>query len=98
MSVSVVSHDDVRSVFCVKESEWTATVSVSYVSRPGGPFVHDEGLSVLCTSDDSFICVNVSVVQCEKREVVRNIDDFCYHKYVCAEAWCVVWGKLYAKL
>ena len=47
------------------------------------------GLSVLCTSDDSYICVNVSVVPCEKRQVVRNIDNFCYHKYVCAEAWCV---------
>ena len=98
MSVSVLKHNGTSTVLSVSEREWTATVIVEYVSKPSGDIVHHEGVSVLWTSDNSFICVSVSLSPCKEKEVVRNIDSFPYHKYVCAEAWCVVWGKLYANL
>ena len=98
MSVSVTAHSVKKTELEIHEQEWSATAAVEYVDKPADIFVHDEGCSILYTSEKSCIRVSVSVERCEKRELQKNINDFPYYDYVCAEAWALLWGKLYAPL
>ena len=98
MSISLISHNHRSTVLLVEEDTWTARVCVDYVNKPTSDFVHHEGQSFLCTSENSFIRVSVSMETKNQQVVNRNIHTFPYHKYICAEAWTLVWGKLYAPL
>ena len=95
MSVSVVSSSIAGCELCVEESTWTARVLVQYKSDPGVD--HHEGRSIATvTGLDSRIVIDVEKEECTDRRVSRNIHTFPYHRFMCAEAWTVVWGKLYA--
>lgn len=96
MSVVVLSHSPIACALRVCEPTWTANVNVKYIAQPTSPFQHHEGLSILLTSQDSYVTIDVQKRTCKKRHVVANIEDFPYHNYMCAEAWTLVWGKLYA--
>ena len=98
MSITVITHNSRKTDFKIDEKHWTAIASIEYIEKPIHDIVHHEGCSVLLTSDNTFIQVSVCVEPCQKREITKNIETFAYHNFVCAEAWALLWGKLYAVL